>query len=1049
MQNGVYGSISWNAQLAQRIHNSKHTLPCIEFGKALYMIAMAPEHDTSSQRDLQNVGKRVALALAPALLAMQSTKDTATSDDWVLFVPITKNGFSKACALLWTLTLKTVHLLQNQPRETDTLEPPYDWIAYLRTRQRCVSAMTSGFASVVEEHLLGETLSQSSIANSDQERSDWAYSYPSSEDVIVLVGQTRNAYASDPILSEWVKQLSVPRRPLNTSLSQAHARLLHAEQHLDSCSIRNSVRVSSIYATETSSVAYLLDATCIFLRTLHRDRTHEERRVPGEEDATTLPVAATTSSIEIDVDIVMDALEKDSWVLDGACSNAAMAINGLVACYGQRPSSLLYWRCIGWRTTDTDVSTLCARLLKRIHSDSAAMSDQHEMPRDVAQLIRLGALCLHAQTRASLIFLNAKVSSFHWTRLRAAAKRPLHEAHSYGDTLCALCFASWQWDLWPRQYCPPMACLFRRLGGTISMSYSTSYARCGLQQSVIDSTEQSELYYIDHETAKPSPHSNDSMGLEDDSTDDGAVYNTFVETLAAACDVLRDAKRTQSFTCAAMERFSNHDYAFVIKMLAHSIERVSESMRVASMATPTDPPSRVGEDVLTFGRVYADAFNAPVLPRLSQLTSAVCMTEQATLEHIQRAMQDPMASNRVSRILHRAGQHTANLLEEAARVTAVRSDRCAKPVSITDQTRHVALLWFGCPLGVQLGDLSESKPLVFARFISQATSVSYPVDSESDATQESTRDVFAPALLSQDDEAAVSMSHVPFDRLVASNMMVAMVGSNDHRMKAVAQERVRVANATDALYATASTSEFLSKVTGVDAEDVVHELGTMVQDAVVRINEWQSNLATPQGHTEAPEAHAHSARLASKSPEEAIELCDEVFADAQKRGLLKELGTLDPGKRQLLWQTPCLASEDKQEWLRRWLSTLDPRHMDVHCYDGLSQHVVDTIVKVSCSSKSQTMCIARCAVDAESALTPTLISWEALPQDMHAEIVDARALASHDEQLRLSRATNFVPSPLNAAPSMLQSTAEDVHKAHLNAPGWLAAQGRKQQGVLL
>ena len=228
MQNGVYGSISWNAQLAQRIHNSKHTLPCIEFGKALYMIAMAPEHDTSSQRDLQNVGKRVALALAPALLAMQSTKDTATSDDWVLFVPITKNGFSKACALLWTLTLKTVHLLQNQPRETDTLEPPYDWIAYLRTRQRCVWAMTSGFASVVEEHLLGETLSQSSIANSDQERSDWAYSYPSSEDVIVLVGQTRNAYASYPILSEWVKQLPVPRRPLNTSLSQAHARLLHA-----------------------------------------------------------------------------------------------------------------------------------------------------------------------------------------------------------------------------------------------------------------------------------------------------------------------------------------------------------------------------------------------------------------------------------------------------------------------------------------------------------------------------------------------------------------------------------------------------------------------------------------------------------------------------------------------------------------------------------------------------------------------------------------------------------------------------------------------------
>ena len=438
------------------------------------------------------------------------------------------------------------------------------------------------------------------------------------------------------------------------------------EMHLSGSELRDACKIDSILPEESTSTYDLLDASCRFVRLALGD---------NRSWRTELVLAALFG-------------EQPSWVLRGACSSDAESLTGWFALRGQRPASVAYWRIVGWKLSDEDAAKMHIEIMQQLNQNP-------EM------LLRFANMCLFCPTRFSIHMLTLEFDG-STTLLQYAIRRWIasKSTESTESTKTTNVY-------------DPLLCMTRRLGGTVSLAYTTSKPSAGLKRALWDRIHAREdaIRFPDkhHES-----HAHEEIIDDKDDKDDKLrrdpvqlLYDELYRSLNAhAADIHGGSTCHWMIMANALTSYDRHDPEYLSVCLRTSIE--------IHMRQLTVPPYIEGLATFCNSPAY---FYYPI-DHESNPSSTRFNSESS--------------KQIASRLLHRAGQNVSHLIDQAIALRVTHSEKGDRESPLSS-SRHAALVLL-MP-SMQTSDKGNA-PVIFARFITPTTSMSFPPNITSDVLRE-------------------------------------------------------------------------------------------------------------------------------------------------------------------------------------------------------------------------------------------------------------------------------------------------------------------------
>lgn len=716
------------------------------------------------------------------------------------------------------------------------------------------------------------------------------------------------------------------------------------EEHFRESSLRQAARISSIFHTESGVTAQLLDSSVRFARLLFDITRDDDIRLRAM-----LIKSATTG-------------QEDSWVVRGACSSEAEAITGGFALRGQRPASVAFWRMVGWRISDEAI----AELLTKLHDVLDQGTDDEEHRRTMQRLV---GLCLHCQTRLSLKLLMSP-------QLTTAFKNAC-AAYAQGD--------------WPKDWCSPLNVFCRRLGGTLTLSWTASLSSAGLLEQAWALARSEELRIMEGAHLEK-PKTEEELEREEEqvlqhqevSLNDPLASDFFrwlSATLLEWVDGIQSKEKSTELpsraewllTAMGLLFYDEHDPAFVHACLCASVR-----MHRHYLLLPT-PSVETANSTITHASVYSDMPPYVILPSLPH-------GQPLTADGLYHYLRSEEAQELGARMNHRVAQQIAFLLKRAS-TTKVASVLKRESVSLLHPSRHVAIVMVSTPLEVN----PNSRPIVFGRLLTSTTAMSFMPSTGSDADRFLTElarqeDVFPSemlmrsALLRKEQEQVLISRQIPVasgiaTRFIQEWQLASRVRHNDARERLQrTQQSFRSFFAQDK--EDRSAAELLATHTGMPLDHAKHLLAD---------EERQVNLLF------AKERHAFEEKKKSESSadtEEGAEPLPASFDEVlNKMTPLLKKAFLEDGKTELHQQTPAaLPSHGRSRVLQiqrmeQHLRTA-PRRIDGVAYDPISQHVMDVICAARDEWQTRGTFTLQGDLDPDAGIAPLLVSWESHVSDL-------------------------------------------------------------------
>ena len=932
LQRGAYGCIAWNAQLA---HCVGHT-----FGES-DRVALAKALESDLDETVAQLTKTVMYVTLPAGSHAVGTV-SKFDDPQSRYVWFFSDGFDRFCNILHALACSGVESLL---ATTEIVDPER------LTSRKTLDAMQLSLMRKLVTSMGGDVLGSVMATQMESLRSlkPTRHSVITPEEMIVL--QSASDEHTRRLVRESTATLSV---------------LQFMEMHLSASGLRDACKIDSILPEESTSTYDLLEASARFVRlALPSDALWREQ-------------------------LLLEAVSGDerSWVVRGACSNEAEALTGWFASRGQRPASVAYWRLLGWRLADDEAMRLCNNILARLETNRA----NHANPGQSTEIMnRLIDMCLFCPTRFSMLMLVSfeKTSLLEQAIVRWVEWSKKGLKHSSESTTSTQATQA-------TQATNPLLCFTRRLGGTVSFAYTTSFASAGLDEATWE-----QIHAYEDSVRFPATHAHvsdqaDSEPVEDDMDLVGRVYQELQRAFTRQTALLMQSPECQWMLMTnGLSSYDRHEAEYVQICLRASI--ATQSLQLLT------PP---------FVEGLCPLYNSPpfvYLPCIQHKTMHNLRTKEPSASYAPEVFSTEfaitMASHSTSdaavRLLHRVGQNVAHLIDQALALRITHSET-GEAVSPLHSSRHAALIMIMPPLH------KSAQPVLFARFLTSTTATSFPPPATSDVFSD-VLDVHVEALErdTQDKQDKQDKRHKAPPALLTIERSLAVLTKDDEQR--IIRDRMAGGSVLAAKFAlhmqdaaTTRHKALRAQAERMQAAKIALQMQRMRQTGSKTVEALASQYKVDPQHVERMLAEAHKvirkqldpAQLVDEKEEpspsdpsddaavrEASEAFDAAFDELAETGMF-EREVLHKSMRELQEATPYALDDwdERMDFAKRMLKQRD--QLQGTPYDACTQHVMDTVCAARDEWITRGTHTLQGNVDPECGLIPMLITWETRASDL-------------------------------------------------------------------
>jgi hypothetical protein len=780
--------------------------------------------------------------------------------------------------------------------------------------------------------------------------------------------------ATDAVAASNIAEWSSIRAFLQATTSPEAGRLPALSKmllHLNRIPLREGTSIISVFATETSTNALVLDAAALFAYfafDVAPDRTKTasfalsvKMVVAAVGDEPKDPDSFVTQGDmsrggrfwdgemgEAVPELVGGGIP--SWVVRGICSRNVAMFTGLSAIVGQSSKAVAFWRLVGWRLERPRIAALLNEPL--VEERGGGGSDTARQQQTV--LLRLASLCLHTQTHVGAMLL-------HLPPPPPPPPNASHEREGF-RTLYDLAWTSYANGMWPSTWCDPLSIFRKRLGRTITLLNSITQHASGLSDTKWTYQRRREdRRMADTEGLRPLA----SKDVVDDSDAEGAaddvrLLRRFFEAIANALKRWSTLPKTIQPSVSEPTRIArmqlqtsalglplNDDAVFVQACLEAALSMTEAQIRGSGWSTTMSLP-------ITSGRLMR---NGPSFPIIPPLEDAVLPTDDA-IRTGARLVYDLM--------------HAVRMLLQDALSTRVPGASKGSTQSAIDPRRFIALVLVS-------HTRSGARQVAFARLIGKHASTAYmpSMGSTTVATEFPAPHVVG----STDQEEILDASLLPHN-LFTNSVQASILDGELTAFESIAAAMVNgLQTATEenkklwvARYRLAQTL-FHSKEGSVQA-DTLQRLRSLTSDVASEEVERQFDGAFEKLKTFEWFRHCNS-NVRGTGPTTGCEIDDREISEHAAPMTNELLDALLGGDDYLTARPASFLSRDAErnavvaynrQSALAWMASARP-------LDLASRHVIGVLRKVGQEGVEQTMWCGKHGMHMRTATIPLLFSW--------------------------------------------------------------------------